>query len=299
MEIRVLRYFVAVVNEGNITAAAEKLHLSQPTLSKQLMALEEELGKTLFMRGKKTINLTEEGQLLHKRALEIISLVDRTEKDLQFGKQSVSGDVFIGVGDISALSFLARAVKRINDNCPDIRFNLVYGDASELTEKLDHGLIDFTFYVGAFDQKKYSYLRLPLEDRWGIITRKGGALSQLARIRPADLRDIPLAITRQTMNNNSFSSWLGCPISRLNIVTTFDLAHIVVPLVEQGFCSALILERKDKNVWGENVVFVPLSPAIIAPTSLAWNKTQPLSAAAELFLSELKGLTDEAAEKEA
>ena len=161
MELRVLQYFLAVAREQNISAAAQSLHLTQPTLSRQLKELEEELGKQLMVRGNRKITLTEEGMLLRKRAEEILELVDRTEKEVMRSNDAVSGDIYIGTGETDGVRQLARTAKQLQEGCPGIRFHIVSGDAVDVCERLDKGLLDFGVLLGDIDKIKYRYLELP------------------------------------------------------------------------------------------------------------------------------------------
>ena len=171
MDIRVLRYFLAVTREESISGAAESLHMTQPTLSRQLMDLEEEIGKKLLIRGNRRITLTEEGMLLRKRAAEIIDLVEKTEAELMAPDEVVSGDICIGGGETDAMSLIARIATDLQRSCPNIRYHLFSGNADDVTERLDKGLLDFGILIEPADMKKYDYIRLPATDTWGLLIR--------------------------------------------------------------------------------------------------------------------------------
>ena len=177
MELRVLRYFLAVAREQSISAAAETLHITQPTLSKQLRELEEELGKKLFTRGNRKITLTEEGMFLRKRAQEIVELADKTEANFAAGVGSVSGDIFIGSGETGAVRYLGRTLYKMRSIYPGVRFHLFSGNGEDVSDRLDKGLIDFALFVGMTDLKKYDYLKLPYSHRWGLILRRDDPLA--------------------------------------------------------------------------------------------------------------------------
>lgn len=202
MELRVLQYFLAVAREQNISAAAQSLHLTQPTLSRQLKELEEELGKQLMVRGSRKIVLTEEGMLLRKRAEEILDLVGRTEKEIAQSDDTVSGDIYIGTGETDGMRQIARTAKQLQEHSPGIHFHIVSGDAVDVCERLDKGLLDFGVLLGDIDKIKYHYLELPMKDTWGVLMRRDSPLAQQERILPQDLWDKPLILSRQVDNKS-------------------------------------------------------------------------------------------------
>lgn len=233
MELRVLRYFLAVAREENISRAAEALHTAQPSLSRQLKELEEELGKTLFIRGKRKITLTEEGMFLRKRAEEIIGLVDKTTSALTMDDSMVTGDVYIGAGETEGMRVIARVAAMLRQSYPDIRLHIVSGDGADMTEKLDNGIIDFALLVGAADMGKYESIRLPYKNNWGVLMRKDDPLAQKAAIRPEDLYNEPLLISRQIKDGSPFVTWMGRNLNRLNIVSTHNLIYNASLMVEE------------------------------------------------------------------
>ena len=200
MELRILQYFLAVAREQSISAAAESLHLSQPTLSIQLKALEEELGKQLLIRGTKgsrKVLLTDEGMILRKRAEEILTLVQKAKSEIQMTDASIAGDVYIGAGETDIIRYFARAAKRMKKSCPDIRYHISSGNAQFVTEQLDKGLIDFGLMYGPVDRTKYEALTLPIGDRFGVLMRRDDPLAQKEWISPEELRDKPLILSAQ------------------------------------------------------------------------------------------------------
>ena len=195
MELRVLRYFLAVAREQNITAAAETLHVTQPTLSKQLMELEKELGRTLFIRGNRKITLTEDGMFLRKRAQEITELVDKTEAAFTADSETIVGEIFIGSGETEAIRYIAKSLSRLQALHPGVTFNLYSGNGEDVSERLDKGLLDFGLFVGMTDLKKYDYLTLPYYHRWGLIMRKDDSLAKEESITP-DMLQVCLSCVR-------------------------------------------------------------------------------------------------------
>ena len=289
MELRVLRYFLAVAREQNITAAADFLHLSQPTLSRQLMALEEEFGKKLMIRGKRHITLTDEGRLLRKRAEELVALADRTEAELTSPESGLSGDVYIGGGETDAMRFVARAAKHIQEAYPDVRYHISSGDAEDIREKLDKGLLDFGLFVEPADITKYEFLRLPAADRWGILMRRDSPLASSETIKPEDLWDLPLLLSRQTLTDKKLLDWFKKDIAQLNIVSTYNLIFNASLMVDEGMGYALTLDKLiDTSAESSTLCFRPLQSQIEVHLDIVWKKYQVFSKAAGLFLQKIR-----------
>ncbi len=288
MELRVLRYFLAVAREENITAAAKKLHITQPTLSKQLMALEDELGRELLRRGKRRVTLTEDGVFLKKRAEEILALADKTESDFKFKEELVGGDVHIGAGETEAVRYIARSIERLHNVYPQIRFHLYSGNSEDMRERLDKGLIDFILFVGAADLGKYDYLKLPAVDTWGLLMRKDCPLAAKDSIEPEDLRNIPLLCSRQSLIQNELTGWLGFSFTELNVVGTYNLIYNASVMVEEGIGSALSIDGLINTEGESKLCFKKLVPSITADLVVAWQKEQVFSQAAEKFLLSLQ-----------
>mgnify|MGYP002610833116 CR=1 FL=1 len=192
MELRTLRYFLAVAQAKTISAAAEALHVTQPTLSRQMQELEEELGKTLFLRGKRSITLTEEGTFFRKRAQEILSLLEKTTAELRAPDELLSGDIHIGGGETDAIRLIARAARRMRQDHPHVTFHIFSGNAEDVMEKIDRDLVDFGLFIEPVDLSGYEFFRLPVKDRWGVLMRKDAPLAARPSVAPADLRGLPL-----------------------------------------------------------------------------------------------------------
>ena len=220
MELRVLQYFLAVAREQNISAAAQSLHLTPPTLSRQLMELEKELGKQLMIRGSRKITLTEDGMRLRRRAEEILELVDRTEKEVMQSDDTVSGDIYIGTGETDGVRQIVRAANQLQGSHPGIRFHIVSGDAMDVCERLDKGLLDFGILLGDMDKTRYSCMELPMKDTWGVLMRWDSPLAQRETISPRDLWDKPLILSRQVDNKSGLYRWLRKEPSELHTVAT-------------------------------------------------------------------------------
>lgn len=285
MELRVLRYFLEVAREENITAAAESLHITQPTLSKQLMDLEDELGKKLFIRGKRRITLTEDGILLRKRAGEIIELVEKTESELQKNDELVVGDVYIGAAETDGIKLIAKICKNLQNKYPNIHYHLFSGNSEDVLEKLDKGLIDFAILFEPSDLKKYNHIKLPVYNNWGLLMKKDNPLAKLEYIKPKDLLNIPLIFSKQALDNNELTGWFGYNVEKLNIVATYNLIYNASFFVEENFGSALTLDNLVNN---PNLCFKPLAPNLKSNLVMAWKKYQVFSKASQIFLDELQ-----------
>ena len=278
-----LRYFLAVAREENITAAAERLHVTQPTLSKQLMDLEAELGAKLFERGKRKITLTEEGMFFRGRAQEIVDLADKTEAAFNSGSQGVAGDIYIGCGETRGMKEIIKVMKRVNSDYPDIRFHLYSGNDEDVSERLDKGLVDFGLFVGNTNLDKYDYIKLPISDVWGLLMRRDCPLAQKKTIQPRDLEGVPLLVSRQVLTHNDLSGWLGKSIEKLKIISTHNLIFNAALMVEEGLGCALSIDGLTDNR-NELLTFRPFEPQICAELYFAWKKYRVFSKPAELFL---------------
>lgn len=284
MELRVLRYFLAVAREESISGAAEALHVTQPTLSRQLMDLEGEIGKTLFIRGKRRITLTEEGVLLRKRATEILDLVDKTTGELTSPDETIGGDVFIGAGETDAVHYLTRAASHLQARYPDIHYHISSGDTVDVTEQLDKGLIDFGLLFGEIDTGKYSALALPTYDTWGVVMRRDDPLAERDSIALADMQDKPLIVSRSSGEPGLLG---GLVISR-KVVATYSLAFNGSLMVEDGLGYMVCLD-KILNLTGDSALcFRPFAPEMKAYMSIVWKKYQVFSKPAAKFVEQLQ-----------
>ncbi|WP_462428320.1 LysR family transcriptional regulator [Fusobacterium varium] len=288
MELRVLRYFVAVAREESITGAAESLHVTQPTLSRQLMELEEELGKKLFIRGSRKLTLTDEGVLLRKRAEEIIELVEKTETEIITSDEIINGDIYIGGGETDAMRIIAQTAKKLQKEYPNIRYHIFSGNADDVTERLDKGLLDFGILIEPADIKKYEYIKLPATDIWGLLMRKDSPLASCDTIKPENLLNIPLLCSRQSMVGKEISEWIGLDYDKLNIVTTYNLVYNASLMVEEGIGYALSLDKLVNTTGNSVLYFKPLEPKLEVGLNIVWKKSQIFSKAAKKFLERLE-----------
>lgn len=287
MEIRVLRYFLETAREGNMTRAAERLFISQPTMSKQLKELENELGAKLFIRSNYSIRLTEAGMLLRDRAEDIISLVDKTEAEFKSLEETNSGDIFVGAPESEAMSLFAETVHSLQKNYPKIRCNIYSGNLSDVCERLDKGLLDFAIVMSYVDLSKYNYLELPMKDTWGILMRKDDPLAGKNSFEVSDLDKMPLICSRQWIDQES-PRWLGSAAKDMNIVATYNLVYNGSVMVKAGIGYAVVLDKLVNTGEDSELVFIPLSGVSQTEMYIIWRKYQTFTPIAELLLQELK-----------
>lgn len=290
MDIRVLRYFLAVAREENISNAAKILHVTQPTLSRQLMDLETDLGIKLFLRssGNRTITLTEEGMLLRKRAEEILNLVEKTESELVAPGEHINGNIHIGSGETHVISLLSKEIKHTQDEYPDIRFHLFSGNADSVTERLDNGLIDFGVLAEPSNISKYDSISLPVTDTWGLLMPKDHPLAKKDSICASDLWDIPLIYSSQRLTSHAFSKWMNDDFEKLNLVATYTLLYNASLLVKDNVGCALCLDKIISTSKDSGLCFRPLEPKLEARWYVVWKKYQVFSKAANVFLKKLQ-----------
>ncbi|UWD48432.1 LysR family transcriptional regulator [Clostridioides difficile] len=288
MELRVLRYFLAVAKEESITSAAQSLNVTQPTLSKQLMELEDELGKKLFLRGNRKITLTEDGLFLRKRAQEIIDLADKTTTDFNNDCDDIRGTVYIGGGETDAMRLIAKTAKKLQKEYPHIRYHLFSGNADDVTERLDKGLLDFGILIEPASMEKYDYIKLPVNDVWGLLMKKDCELAQKRTICPEDLRGIPILTSRQTLVKNVISGWSGQDFETFDIVATYNLVYNASLMVDEGIGYALCLDKLINTTGNSNLCFRPLEPRLEAHLNIVWKKHQVFSKATKIFLNKLQ-----------
>ena len=291
MEIRVLKYFLTTIREGNITKAAKYLNLTQPNLSRQINMLERDIGHKLFERKHNNIILTPEGILLKKRAEEIINMVDKTIAEFNFTDKVIAGDIFIGAGETWAMSLVASVMKDVQSDYPHIRYNIYSGNFQDITEKLDKGLLDFGLLIDPADLSKYDYLKIPLKDTWGLAMRKDSPLSNKKNITKKDLLNIPLIISRQVIEteieDNDFSRWFSDTFDNLNITATYNLIYNALIMVSEGMGYALCLDKLIDNMYHKNICFIPLKPKLESGINIVWKKNQEFSRASKIFLDRL------------
>lgn len=293
MDIRTLKYFLAVIKEESITKAAQTLHMSQPPLSRHMQELEEELGKKLFIRTNKKIILTEDGQLLKKRAQELIDLFEKIQTELTSPNEEIKGTIYIGQGETSAVGFLAHIAHLLQKRHPFIRYQLYSGDASIVLDKLDKELIDFGLLISPVKLKKYDVLHLPLQDTWGVLMRKDSELASKSSISCQDLWNKPLILSHQAYKHQEIMEWFQKDSQELNVVLTYDLLFNASLFVRQGLGYAIALDQIIYTGLDSELCFRPLSPALKADLFIVWKKNRIFSKAGQAFLSLLEEQLDQ------
>ena len=292
MEIRVLKYFLAVAREGSITGAANSLHLTQPTLTRQLQDLEKELKQKLLVRGKHKITLTPEGMILRKRAEEIVDMVEKTEAEFLSISETICGDIYIGGGESDCMKHIAQIIKEIQEDYPEIKFHIFSGNAEDVTEKLDKGLLDFGVLIQPVDLSKYDNIPLPDKDVWGVVMRKDSPLAKKDYIELDDLKNMPLINSRQAMRKtstrNEFIEWFQGEFEKLNTVATINLVYNATVMVKAGIGYAITLDKLADTSKESLLCFRPLKPKLESGLDIVWKKYQVFSPAAKLFLEKLK-----------
>ncbi len=292
MELRVLQYFLAVTREQSISGAAESLHLSQPTLSRQLREMEEELGKQLLIRGNRRVTLTDEGIILRKRAEEIMELVRKTENEITLSNDYIAGDITVGAGETNGVRFLTKTARALQEDFPDVRFHIISGDKVSVLENLDRGLTDFGLVFGEVDTGKYHMLEVPYKDTWGVLMRRDADLAGKEVITPEDLQGRPLILSRQQSGRSSLVKWLGKNYDELNIAGTYNLLFNGSLMVKDGMGYALCLDKIINTTDDSGLCFRPLMPELSENMHIIWKKYQIFPKAVEKFLLKMQQLSD-------
>lgn len=285
MELRILRYFLKVCEIENITKAANLLNTTQPNLSRQLFQLEEELGQTLLIRGKRRITLTEEGKYLRKQAQNIINMTDHTENVLRSFQDNIAGDIYIGAAESMAMKFVGEIIRKSRNQYPGIRYHINSGNAQDITDKLDRGLLDFGIIVEPIDFEKYNYLELPVKDTWGILMQKESPLAEQDTICPEDLIDKPLYVSSELLNIPGIKEWLGETYLSFNPIMTFNLITNAALMIESGGGYVFSFEGLSYTGADDPLTFRPLYPKIQANLYLIWRKYETFSNSAGKFLA--------------
>ncbi|GFZ30164.1 LysR family transcriptional regulator [Clostridium zeae] len=287
MEIRVLRYFLTVAREESITKAAEILHITQPTLSRQLMQLEEELRVQLFIRGKSKITLTDEGMLLRRRAEEIVDLADRTEREFIEQDDLIGGEIFIGAGETHAMHVLVGIIKKFNKEYPQVKYNLYSGNADDIKERIDKGLIDIGLLTEPVNIEKYDFIRLPNKETWGVLVPKDSTLAEKEYIKPEDLTNMSIINTKRSIVQNEIENWFGAQYEKLNIIATYNLIYNAAIMVEEGLGYAICFDKLVNINDETNLCFKPFYPKLETGTVIVWKKHQVFSAATTKFIEKI------------
>ena len=286
MEFRVLKYFLMVAREENITKAAALLHLTQPTLSRQLMQLEAELGVKLFHRSKHSIILTEDGMLLKRRAQEIVSLSDKTVQELSHKEDVLSGEIAIGCGETKNMLFLSEQIKKFRQKYPLVQFSIHSAIADDIKERIEKGILDIGLLMEPVDVGKYEFIRMPQKEKWGILVRKDSELAAKESINPKDLTNVPLIMVKRELVKSELASWFGDYYEGLQIAATYNLILNAASMVERGVGVALCFDLG--AAFYEDLCFIPLAPTLEIGSVLVWKKNQTLGAATSQFMRYLR-----------
>ena len=282
MEIRVLRYFLMVAREENITKAANLLHLTQPTLSRQLMQLEEELGVTLFRRSKHRIILTEDGMLLRRRAEEIVSLAEKTRDDLRHKQDHLAGTIAVGSGELQSSRFLTQLIAAFQKENPLVSFRIYSGNSDNIKERIERGLLDIGLLQEPVDIAKYHFVRTPVQEQWGVLVRADAELAAKDRVSPADLAGLPLILPDRENVQNELLNWFGSLAEKLRITATGNLLYNLASLARDSGSCVLTLNLACHY---DGLRFIPLAPELESGTVLVWKKAQTFSPAAAAFIA--------------
>lgn len=288
MELRILQYFLAVVREENISRAADVLHITQPTLSRQMAQLEEELGTQLFVRGKH-LALTDAGVMLRQRAEEVAALMDKIEREFEEHNE-VSGIISIGSGGMKALQLLMPAMRSFREKHPRVRFQLYTNSAEHVKERLEQGLLDFGLLLEPVDITKFEYIRMGEKEKWGVLLRADHPLAQKSCVAKDDLRGLPLIVTDRRPLQKEIESWLGGPLEQLDLFATYNIITNVASLVDSGAAAALTIEGAVALMDQRRMAFIPLFPEVSMTSVLAWKRFQPDFNAAGQFLEHFKSM---------
>ena len=286
MELRVLRYFLVVAREENITRAAAFLNITQPTLSRQLMQMEEELGVKLFHRGKHNILLTEEGLLLRRRAQEIVDLTMKTEKELKHGAEVVSGEIAIGCGEARNMKPFSQMMASFQQKYPDVSFHIYTAIADDVKERLENGILDMGLLLEPVEISRYHYVRMPVEEKWRVLIRKDSALAEKDRITPEDLAGQPLIVAQRPSVRNELENWFGQAAEDVRVVCTCNLSHNnQMDMVENGVGAAMTMDFACNN---DTLCLRPLEPELTSGCVLVWKKNLKLSLVMTRFVAHVK-----------
>ena len=287
MEIRTLRYFLAVAREENMTRAAELLHVTQPTLSKALKALEDELGKKLFTRHSFSIALTEEGMLLRDRAEDLITMADKIEKEFLSLDDITGGDLYFGLAESYQIRYLARELRVLKSQYPGLKYHITSGDTEQVTEKLDQGLLDFAVICEKPNDRKYEYILFPEGDAWGLILPKEDPLAKNEAIRVDDLVGLPLFTSEQGWEGD-IRGWAGDRFSELHLEGTFRLAYNASMFVREGLGYQLSFRHLVDVSEISGLAFRPLAPRLETRLYLIWNRYQTFTPIAEKLIEQIR-----------
>ncbi len=281
MELRVLNYFLAIAREENFTKAAKQLHVTQPTLSRQIADLERELGVKLFVRSNHNIILTEDGMILKRRAQEILSLADKTKRDFLQKDEALSGTISIGSGEFRSTEYLAKIIAAFRKKYPNVKYEIYSGNAGNIRDYIERGFLDIGLMSEPIDMRKYNFVNMPIKEQWGVFVQKDSPLSEKNSIRPEDLNGMSVVTATGDFNQSRIGKWLGDYSEQVDIVATANLPYNEAVLAKENIGVMLSINL---NCAYENLRFIPINPVLEVSTALAWKKEQIFSATTSAFI---------------
>lgn len=281
MELRVLNYFLAIAREENITRAAQQLHVTQPTLSRQIAQLEEELGVKLFVRSNHNIILTEDGMPLKRRAQELLALADKTKQDFLHKKENLEGVISIGCGEYQSTHYLTDCIAAFKEMYPRVTYEFYSGNAKNIYDNIERGLLDVGLMSEPFDIQKFNFISMPTEEQWGLLVRKDSLLANKESIQPQDLVEVPLILPDGNFQSNRVRKWLGEYSNQIQVIAIGNLQYNEVLLTESHVGAVVGIKLKYSY---ENIVFIPFSPRLTHGTALAWKKDEVFPLATKTFI---------------
>ena len=287
MEIKTLRYFLAIAREENMTRAAAFLHVTQPTLSKQMKSLEDELGKKLFTRHSFSIRLTDEGILLKNRAEDLVSLANKIEQEFTSLDDITGGDLYLGLAESCQLKYLAQVIKEFKRRYPNLHYHITSGDTEQIADKLDNGLLDFLVLAEYPAGRKYESIEFPESDKWGLVIPTNDPLAKKKKIRVTDLIGLPLFCSEQAWDHE-IKEWAGASFSKLKLEGSFRLAYNGSIFTREGLGYLLTFDHLIDTSEDSGLVFRPLEPAAETKLFIVWNRYQTFTPIAERFLKQLR-----------
>lgn len=294
MELRVLNYFLVIAREENFTRAAEQLHVTQPTLSRQIADLEEELGVKLFYRSNHNIILTEDGMLLKHRAQEILSLADRTKRDFLSKGENLEGTIAIGCGEFLSTRILTDCIAAFRRKYPAVRYELYSGDAGNIKDSIERGLLDIGLMAEPIDMRKYEFLSMPIREQWGALVRTDSPLAAKKTIRPKDLIGLPIISAVSDIAQSNIGKWLGHVLNQIDVIAKGNLLYNEALLAQSNLGAVIAMKLECQY---EGLTFLPFEPVLEGTTALAWKKEQIFSSAASTFIEFAKkyiqGISDD------
>lgn len=281
MELRVLNYFLTIAREENFTRAARQLHVTQPTLSRQIADLEQELGVKLFVRSNHNIILTEDGMILKRRAQEILSLADKTKRDFLQKDEALSGTISIGSGEFRSTEYLAKIIAGFRRKYPNVTYEIYSGNANNIRDYIERGHLDIGLMSEHIDMRKYNFVNMPIKEQWGLFAPVDSPLSEKESISPEDLKGMSVVTATGDFNQSRIGKWLGDCREQVEIAATANLPYNEAVLVKENIGVMLSINL---NCTYENLRFIPLRPALEVSTALAWKKEQIFSATTSAFI---------------